>query len=222
MKRFRSACSLHFLSHLSKVICCRLLNECILPYIYQKKPLYISIWPMPIWSLQSTDISNINIQYLILIYYLIFCETFVKYSIFHILYLIFDTLRISYLFIMKCLVLCILDIAFCTESSMTATLQYRTTLEQVKQRQQWILFWEIFWVKIPSIRTINCLKAYDTHYPQIRPDHVFNTSSSILRRLFASFMSPFSPLLHQFFMSYSSVVYCFFISCHKSTQFTAV
>ena len=83
MKRFRSACSLHFLSHLSKVICCRLLNECILPYIYQKKPLYISIWPMPIWSLQSTDISNINIQYLILIYYLIFCETFVKYSIFH-------------------------------------------------------------------------------------------------------------------------------------------
>ena len=96
MKRFRSACCLHFLSHLSKVICCRLLNECILPYIYQKKPLYLSIWP--IWSLQSTDISNINIQYLILIYYLIFCETFVKYSIFHILYLIFDTLRISYLF----------------------------------------------------------------------------------------------------------------------------
>ena len=125
---------------LFKVICCSLLNECILPHIYQKKPLYISIWPMPIWSLQSTDISNINIQYLILIYYLIFCETFVKYSIFHILYLIFDTLRISYLFIMKCLVLCILDIAFCTESSMTATLQYRTTLEQVKQRQQWILF----------------------------------------------------------------------------------
>ena len=91
---------------LFKVICCRLLNECILPYIYQKKPSYLSIWP--IWSLQSTDISNINIQYLILIYYLIFCETFVKYSIFHILYLIFDTLRISYLFIMKCLVLCIL------------------------------------------------------------------------------------------------------------------
>ena len=80
----------------SKAICCRLLNECILPYIYQKKPLYLSIWP--IWSLQSTDISNINIQYLILIHYLIFCETFVKYSIFHILYLIFDTLRISYLF----------------------------------------------------------------------------------------------------------------------------
>ena len=83
---------------LFKVICCSLLNECILPHIYQKKPLYISIWPMPIWSLQSTDISNINIQYLISIYYLIFCETFVKYSIFHILYLIFDTLRISYLF----------------------------------------------------------------------------------------------------------------------------
>ena len=95
---------------LFKFICCRLLNECILPYIYQKKPLYLSIWP--IWSLQSTDISNINIQYLISIYYLIFCETFVKYSIFHILYLIFDTLRISYLFIMKCLVLCIWILPF--------------------------------------------------------------------------------------------------------------
>ena len=203
MKRFRSACSLHFLSHLSKVICCRLLNECILPYIYQKKPLYISIWPMPIWSLQSTDISNINIQYLILIYYLIFCETFVKYSIFHILYLIFDTLRISYLFIMKCLVLCILDIAFCTESSMTATLQYRTTLEQVKQRQQWILFWEIFWVKIPSIRTINCLKAYDTHYPQIRPrlQHLFVNSSSFICKFYATFFATSSSVLHELFIS---------------------
>ena len=195
MKRFRSACSLHFLSHLSKVICCRLLNECILPYIYQKKPLYLSIWP--IWSLQSTDISNINIQYLILIYYLIFCETFVKYSIFHILYLIFDTLRISYLFIMKCLVLCILDIAFCTESSMTATLQYRTTLEQVKQRQQWILFWEIFWVKIPSIRTINCLKAQTptTH----RSDQT--TSSSFICKFYATFFVTSSSVLHELFIS---------------------
>ena len=81
---------------LFKVICCRLLNECILPYIYQKKPLYLSIWP--IWSLQSTDISNINIQYLIfdLLSDILWdiCEIFDI----PILYLIFDTLRISYLF----------------------------------------------------------------------------------------------------------------------------